>query len=265
MVVRKALCELSGPMLAVLVVLVLSGCGERALPRACEDTLKDVTQLVVVLTDAMDSADATIAVLQRRETNQSAPWTLIESPYPAVVGRAGLGWGNGFEGFSETGDVVKREGDERSPAGIYRVGPTFGFDDAPWPGHIALKASPQVCVDDLKSAHYGKIISRRIAGAETSAEDMAAISVYKRGIIVDYPPSAMKKSGSCIFFHIWQEAGAGTAGCIASEEARIADLQNNTASVKTAVVIWAKSARARFEKCLPELPVTLFESQKSNS
>jgi len=213
----------------------------------------------------MDLAEASIAILQRPKPNRSAPWSLITSPYPAVVGRAGLGWGNGFESLSAAGEVVKREGDERSPAGIYRAGATFGFDDATRPGHIALKANEQVCVDDLNSKHYGKIVSRQTAGAETSAEDMAAIPVYKRGVVVDYPPNASKKSGSCIFFHIWQGATAGTAGCIASEEARIAQLQNITASAKTAVVIWAKSARTRLEKCLPGLPTALFEGDNSSS
>ncbi len=264
MSVRKGRGELIAAVIAAPTVLALSGCAEPTLPTACEDNLKDVTQLVVVLTDTMDSADATIAVLERRETTPNAQWTLTGTRYPAVVGRAGLGWGNGFEGLQYKREVVKREGDERTPAGIYRVGPTFGFNEASWPGHITLRANTQVCVDDVESDLYGKIVSRQVAGVETSAEDMGAIPVYKRGIVVDYPPDAKKKSGSCIFFHIWQDAGAGTAGCIASDDARIADLQNRTASAKTAVVIWAKSAKARLGRCLPGVSKTVLELVKSN-
>jgi len=244
---------------SALAVCALSGCTDPVVPSACEDNLTDVTQLVMVMTETMDSAEATVAILQRSAATPQTKWTLTGTPYPAVVGRAGLGWGHGFDGLQGKREVVKREGDERTPAGLYRVGATFGYESAPWPAHITLKGNTYVCVDDVASEHYGKIVPREVVGAETSAEDMAAIPVYERGIVVDYPPNAIKKSGSCIFFHIWAGPKSGTAGCIASERARIADLQNKTASAKTAVVIWAKSAKDRLEQCLPGLPKTLYK------
>lgn len=247
-----------------LVAVVLSSCGAPTVPTACKTSLDGVTQLVVVLTDTMTHADATITVLRRSDTVNDTAWAPMNKPYAAVVGRAGLGWGNGFEALRRGPEAVKREGDQRTPAGLYTVGPTFGHGDSPWPGHLKLQGGDHVCVDDVKSKYYGQIVPRQKIGANTSAEDMGAIAVYERGLVVDYPPNADKKSGSCIFFHIWQKPGEATAGCIASQDTQIAKLQSIAASAKTAVLIWSRSARARLEKCFPELVVPLFQKQNGD-
>lgn len=254
--VRANLCALLSGCL-----ITLTACDNTpTAPAACDENLKDVSQLIVVATDTMNSPAADIAVFGRdpsqSNTSPTPSWKLIKPPFSGVVGSAGLGWGNGFEAMQARGEAIKKEGDKRTPAGLYPVGATFGFEpQTGWPDHLTLRAGQHVCVDDLSSPHYGAIVSRQTAGNDTSAEDMANISLYKRGIVITYPQNRAKKSGSCIFFHIWQGAGQATVGCVASNETDIAELQDLTTRAKTAVVIWARSAKARLSRCLPGLPV----------
>ena len=251
--------------LSAFAVLALAACGDDGVPTACQDNLQDVTQLIVVTTETMDGAAAKITTFRRTSESERGHWKRVKAPFDAVIGSAGLGWGHSFETFKRYGEVLKREGDKRTPAGVFPVGTTFGFGPAPWSGHLNLSTDPQVCVDDLGSPHYGSIVSRQTAGAETSAEDMASIGVYRRGIVVNYPTAREKKSGSCIFFHIWEDAKTGTAGCIAAQETRIAALQDFRNMAKTAVVIWPRSAGKRLRRCLPGLPDKVFSAARGKS
>lgn len=243
--------------IVVLTCLALLACEQNKTPSACRDVLEDVQQLIVVLTDTMETQNAQILVLQRGAGLSTAEWKQVTGPFEAVIGSAGLGWGAGYEVLQTGSEVTKQEGDKRTPAGLFAMGPTFGFEPAAWSGHLDLKAKRPVCVDDLASPRYGEIVSREGGGATTHiadlGEDMANISVYKRGIVVDYPRNRAKKSGSCIFFHIWTGPGEGTAGCIATREGRVAVLQGLSALAKTATVIWPRSGLARLQRCLPDV------------
>jgi L,D-peptidoglycan transpeptidase YkuD (ErfK/YbiS/YcfS/YnhG family) len=225
---------------------VLASCSDA--PR-CPQALREATRLIVVTTDTMETAVAEIETFERQ--GREAPWRRRSQAQPAVVGRNGLGWGIEFRRHGEHGGPIKNEGDGRSPAGIYRIGVPFGFAPAPHKRYMELKRDEHVCVDELKSAHYGRIVARSEAGPETSGEEMAAIPVYKRGIVVDYPARAIEKSGSCIFVHIWEGEGIGTSGCVAAPEATVAALQDFADEGKTAIAILPAAARAKASICLP--------------
>lgn len=266
----KVLAYVSG----LILIAALGGCGEHAPPRACQTALKNIQQLIVVLAPDANGKYARVVTLRRsvnrkQNDDQAASttdqqngmaWQLAQQPVDAVLGGAGLGWGRGFEGLRQSDEVIKQEGDKRSPAGVYPVGVTFGFGEASWSDHLDLKKHRYFCVDDLASDQYGAIVKRETLAPETSGEDMATISVYKRGVVVDYPRDRQQKSGSCIFFHIWQAPDEGTAGCIALDEADVAGLQTFAASAKTAAVIWPMAARGRLKSCIPNLPDAIFET-----
>ena len=48
-----------------------------------------------------------------------------------------------------------------------------------------------------------------------SAEEMRAERLYREGFNIAYRSDAAKKTGSCIFLHLWKGEGQGTAGCAA--------------------------------------------------
>jgi len=67
----------------------------------------------------MDTQLATMQLFTRRSSNK--PWKRISAAEPAVVGKAGLGWGYSFLDLKEREEPEKVEGDKRTPAGFFRV------------------------------------------------------------------------------------------------------------------------------------------------
>jgi L,D-peptidoglycan transpeptidase YkuD (ErfK/YbiS/YcfS/YnhG family) len=214
----------------------------------CPAPLDGATRLVLVTTPTMNGPAATLETFERDVA--SGPWQVRTGPQPAVVGEAGLGWGLTFRHVAKAGEPIKQEGDRRAPAGIFPLGPAFGFSVSALPGYIQIEEGIQFCVDDPTSPHYSQIVTREQAGEGVSGEDMGAISLYRRGLVVDYATSGKAKSGSCIFIHIWREPGHGTVGCVAVPEATVADLQTWAGSGGAAIAILPEGAKGRFA-CLP--------------
>lgn len=234
--------------LAATLLLALTGCEKNV--ASCPPALREATRLVLVTTPSMDDTRAILRTFER-STKEEA-WAPVSEPEPAVVGANGLAWGHPFVSRAESGEPEKREGDKRTPAGIYAFGATFGFDDAKRDGHLRLASGEHYCVHDVRSLQYGRIVPRSVAGEGMSGEEMAAIDVYKRGIVIDYPPKRQSKAGSCIFVHIWEGEGIGTAGCVALAEARVAHLQKWANADHTAIAILPEAALSRFKGCLPQ-------------
>jgi D-alanyl-D-alanine dipeptidase len=132
----------------------------------------------------------------------------------------------GFDRFASRGSALtgprKREGDGRSPAGVFTVGQAFGFaptDSMSWVRlpYMRLRQSTE-CVDDTSSMHYNTVLDRNAVRRVDwrSSERMREIPLYRLGVIIDYnasPPTPPR--GSCIFFHVWAGPRSTTAGCTA--------------------------------------------------
>lgn len=228
-----------------LFALFVDDAGANYCPRA----LHRATRLVIITVPASDSVKATMQTFARK--SPAGSWERRSDPEPAVVGAAGIGWGQTFASFAKKDEALKREGDNRTPAGVFRLGPTFGFGIEKITGHVQLLPGKSFCVEDPNSTHYGQIIERSKAKDAKSGEDMAASPLYKRGIVVNYPALRAAKAGSCIFLHVWGGDGVGTAGCVALPEARVAELQEWTGKGFTAIAILAEDAADRFKGCLP--------------
>lgn len=176
-------------------------------------------QVVLVTTPGWDSVRGTLRRFERR--GAGASWTQVGKDFEVVVGRSGLGWG---EGLSETkGDgPSKREGDGRAPAGVFTLTRAFGFaGDAAW---LRLPYTPLTsgveCVDDTASAYYNRVVDR--AGVKAadwnSSERMREVEGYRWGVVVAHNARAVPGQGSCIFLHVWAGPQKGTAGCTAMEQ-----------------------------------------------
>ncbi|HEX9937115.1 MAG TPA: L,D-transpeptidase family protein [Longimicrobium sp.] len=181
-------------------------------------------QAVVSLTAGWDSVDAVLQRYQRASAD--APWEPLGAPVRAAVGRTGLAWGRGLPVPHGPGPE-KREGDGKAPAGIFRLGPAFGYapaDSVPWIRlpYVHSRASVK-CVDDSRSAYYNRLVDQDTIPQPdwSSKEDMLlSTDVYRLGIWVshnDAPPQP--GGGSCIFLHIWRGPGVATVGCTAMEAA----------------------------------------------
>ena len=235
----------------VFVSVILAGFAGTTAVRAeetCPAALEGARQLILVTTANMAAASARLRRFER--SGDRDPWRAVGQAEPAVVGAGGLAWGYPFRGLARDGEPIKVEGDKRTPAGVYKIGRSFGFAPAPRPGHLVLKAGETICVDDPASPAYNTIAPRAALGPGVHGEDMGAVDLYRRGLAIDYPTDAAHRAGSCIFIHVWRAPGRGTAGCVALSEAGVAALQD-FARDGAAIAILPRKAVERFEGCLP--------------
>lgn len=195
-------------------------------PVSVPPPLAGAGQLVVVTTTGWDSTTGELRRFVR--DSLQGPWRREGGVVPIVVGRTGLAWGVGFDGFR---GPRKREGDGRSPAGIFPLDTAFGFapaDSMRWISlpYVSLQATTE-CVDDTSSAHYNAVVDRRAVDSVDwqSAERMRQVPQYELGVVIRYNAApAVKARGSCIFFHIWTGPRSTTVGCTALDETELARL-----------------------------------------
>ena len=184
------------------------------------------TQLVTAIVPDWTSTHAELRLWQR----DGATWKLAMGPWPGVVGTSGTAWGIGEHGNGAPAGhagPVKREGDGKSPAGVFAFRKSYGYaKSATSPlGYQAVDASWK-CVDDPKSSHYTQIFDGDgVTKDWASAEDMRRKDeLYTWVVDVAHNPSAAPGGGSCIFLHVWRGPESATVGCTAMEAATLAQL-----------------------------------------
>jgi L,D-peptidoglycan transpeptidase YkuD (ErfK/YbiS/YcfS/YnhG family) len=136
-----------------------------------------------------------------------------------------MAWSRFFKQLARAGEPIKVDGDHRAPAGVFAIGRSFGTLASSRPDYLHVNADT-ICVDDPSSKAYNTIASRARLGAKVHAENMSRVSLYRRGLLVDYPTDARNKAGSCIFIHVWRSPASGTGGCVAVPEPRVEALQD---------------------------------------
>jgi L,D-peptidoglycan transpeptidase YkuD (ErfK/YbiS/YcfS/YnhG family) len=236
-----------GPIFAATAILVAPVFFSPVLAASCPAPLAQAKRLVLVTTQSMDTALAALQLFTRRSADM--PWKRVSAVEPAVVGKAGLGWGYPFLDAKEGEEPEKVEGDNRTPAGFFRIGASFGFAPSRRRGYIELKSGETVCVEDPSSPLYNTITKRSDIGA-VLADDMRSSPFYRSGLFVDYPSDRATSRGSCILIHIWSAPDKGTAGCVGLPEARVEALQEFSRA-GTVIAILPATAFDRFPGCLP--------------
>ena len=180
-------------------------------------------QLMVVLTNNWGEVQGKLYCFGKRH----GKWVLAFSN-AVVVGAKGLGTGDGLFPFAINSAPIKKEGDNKSPAGIFTIGSAFGYapcDNAMFIKTHYVKANDTlICVDDVNSVHYNTLVSTDTTTADWhSHEEMHLKSnQYKWGLFVNHNAAEpVPGDGSCIFMHIWRNNHEGTAGCTAMTETDI--------------------------------------------
>ncbi len=180
----------------------------------------DTRQLLLAVSPGWDAPTARLRAYDRRGANQ--PWRPAGPAFPASLGRRGLGWGRGLQPPGLPGPR-KREGDGRSPAGVFELRLVTGYGERPPPGtRLPYRPAPAtlVCVDDPGSAHYNALVDAGDTPRDwSSAESMRRPDLLYRYVVWvghnDRP--AEPGGGSCIFLHLRSGPEAVTAGCTAHE------------------------------------------------
>jgi D-alanyl-D-alanine dipeptidase len=186
--------------------------------------IPDSKQLLVVTTKNWSVSTGS---LQRYERDDDS-WQKVGKVIDIKLGRNGLGWGIGLHGLPLDAKIIKKEGDGRAPAGIFRLNQAFGY--APFKIDYPYKVYKETdhCVDDVNSMYYNKIVdSTKIDRDYKSHERMKfPKNYYKYGIVVDHNgitegSKSKKGAGSCIFIHI---KDISTAGCTVMTESEIQEI-----------------------------------------
>lgn len=180
-------------------------------------------QLIVVTTQNWTTSSGT---LQRYE-KENNHWHKVGNKIIIKLGRNGLGWGVGLHTIPKDANIIKKEGDGKSPAGIFKLKQAFGYApfDVRYPYRVYDERDH--CVDDITSTLYNKIVdSTNVAVDYKSKEHMKfPKNYYKYGIVVNHnhidEVGAFKGAGSCIFLHI---KSTPTAGCTVMHEKQIKEI-----------------------------------------
>jgi len=234
------------PSLTALLVIVIALAFAPGQARA--NPLDVSRQLVLVLADTWESRRGEMRLYERAP---GGVWKRRGGAVEVELGKNGLGWGLGLHG--EPGDgPVKREGDGKAPAGIFRISGAFGYAPARKLEVPYMHASDTaVCVDDAKSSRYNSAFdSSSVPGRDwKSAEDMRRKDrQYELGLFVDHNSQpAVPGAGSCIFMHVREGKGKYTSGCTAMTLKEMERLASWLEASKNPVLVQIPRAeRSRF-------------------
>jgi L,D-peptidoglycan transpeptidase YkuD (ErfK/YbiS/YcfS/YnhG family) len=150
----------------------------------------------VVLVDSSGSS-ATVRACRRTASG----YTTDLGPYYGHVGQGGV-------------STDKREGDLRTPAGVFPLRGGFGAYANPGLriGSWLRVDSRDVWVDDPGSALYNTHQRTPADGRWASAEKLLNQPAYDYAQVIGWNEGRVPGKGSAIFLHV--DKGAGTAGCV---------------------------------------------------
>jgi L,D-peptidoglycan transpeptidase YkuD (ErfK/YbiS/YcfS/YnhG family) len=186
----------------------------------------DTEQIVVVTTKKDADIQGELAIYEKI----NGEWEKKIYDIPVVVGKKGLG--------------KTKEGDTKTPVGIYKIGNSFGTVNKP----VGLKTpyvkttSHDYWVDDVSSIFYNKWVNHYFNPKKIwKSYEKLTNSLYKYAAIIKYNDNPIVKGkGSAIFLHVWRNSLSPTAGCIATSEANMLKVLKTMDSSKNPMILISK-------------------------
>lgn len=170
--------------------------------------LKGINQLIVVTTNHSKSRTAVVSLYEKR----NGVWKKTVSNVNGVVGKNGIS-GN------------KKEGDGKTPKGIFSLGRSFGT--SPKPSNVKMMYtktnSYYYWIDDVKSKDYNMMKYYRADPTKKWASfERLTHPLYSHAIVINYNTiPIIKGKGSAIFLHTKYEKTLYTAGCVAISKSNL--------------------------------------------
>jgi D-alanyl-D-alanine dipeptidase len=173
-------------------------------------------KLIITVTDDWNSNKGMIYLFDRSNDG----WKKKMGEFSVSIGDSGLAWGIGVHP-AQNGLYTKKEGDKRSPAGVFEIEPVLYGLDATGPEGVKYPYRPLTdlsrCVDDTGSRSYNSIVEEDSLKKDwNSSEHMKkVVPDYKYVLEVKHNPKREKGKGSCIFIHT---NNVPTSGCTSMDE-----------------------------------------------
>lgn len=182
-----------------LSLLALSGCST-VTPHALQGLDGSISQAIVVHPVNQNSHQVQLSAWQKR----GHAWHRLYL-VSAVIGRNGLAPAGG-----------KKEGDGKTPSGIYPLGPAFGYAASINTGLPYMQAADNdFWVDDVRSMQYNQWVSGSPA-ADSFERMKRTDNLYQYGVVIRYNMQpVIPGAGSAIFMHVWRRYDSPTSGCVA--------------------------------------------------
>ncbi|GLY12169.1 L,D-transpeptidase family protein [Pseudobacillus badius] len=168
--------------------------------------IKDSSQIIVV-EGKQTSYQATLRTYEKRGSKWIQTYKTA-----AVIGKNGL-------------SSSKKEGDGRTPSGLFPIGEGFGF--AQKPARINMRYTQtnhyHYWVDDPGSPDYNKwVYYRGNPDKRWKSYERMNHFLYKYAVVIKYNEDPIRKGkGSAIFLHRWRNPSSPTAGCVALNERQL--------------------------------------------
>lgn len=156
----------------------------------------------VILVQSLGGSKAKVTACQRKGSSWQG--TVIPT-FPAVIGKGGI---------ALIGE--KKEGDLKTPAGLYPLGEAFGSDPLSLKMDYKYITADDKFIDDVNGKSYNTWVNGK---TEAKSYERMLIKPYKMGVVINYNMSPIiKGAGSAIFIHLWRAINIPTAGCVAMDK-----------------------------------------------
>jgi L,D-peptidoglycan transpeptidase YkuD (ErfK/YbiS/YcfS/YnhG family) len=189
---------------SLIALVCVCGCAsvspsKTVLPSALQALPAETQQVLIV--EPLEHSYARLTAWEFKDNRwQPAFW-----PMRAMVGRKGIAPPN-----------EKREGDGRTPSGVYPVSTAFGYAPS-FATRLFYRQSTSndFWVDDVNSPQYNQWVSGH-TDAKSFEKMRRKDDLYRYGAVIEYNTSPIVPgNGSAIFLHIWRGPGRPTSGCVA--------------------------------------------------
>lgn len=128
----------------------------------------------------------------------------------------------GTNGVAAIGE--KKEGDRKTPAGIYPIGEAFGTQLLSVHMDYKYITEDDKFIDDIDSKLYNTWVT---GPTDAKSYELMLIAPYKIGVVINYNMNpVVPGAGSAIFMHVWRTPTTSTAGCVAMNEASLLRVLN---------------------------------------
>lgn len=168
--------------------------------RQVKKILPHSSQIIVV--KSLGGIKANMTLCQRHR----ATWKPMFTPsFSAVIGK------NGMAAIGK-----KKEGDLKTPAGLYPIGEAFGTQPLALEMDYKYITAADKFIDDSNSKRYNTWVS---GSTDAKSYESMLIELYTFGAVINYNMNpVIAGKGSAIFIHLWRSPNSPTAGCIALEK-----------------------------------------------
>ena len=158
-----------------------------------------------------------VNMLRKNINNEWQPF--FSKHFEVLLGKNGLAWGIGIH--EKNSQNLKKEGDGRSPAGIFKIGKIYGESDSLLEGAITLTIKSLKRMhgwDDPKNPFYNKHVMSNFFETKPewfeSQRMRLGDSAYRWLIAINHNTNPPKPGyGSAIFFHVRRGPERRTTGC----------------------------------------------------